>query len=218
MSPDIRALIFDVDGVLTDTVELHYQSWKHLTDEAGIAFTRQDNDALRGVSRRKGLELLLRGRSMDTATMETWLARKNAHFLAALAQMSPADRLPGVSELIDEARAAHLKLGVASASRNARAVIARLGLTEVFEAIADASCVVNTKPAPDLFIWAAGRLDVSPAQAIILEDSQAGVEAGRSGGFWTVGIGDPRVVGAAQVVVPNLRGVSLSSLLDRLEG
>ncbi len=216
MPPDIRALIFDVDGVLTDTVELHYQSWKHLTDEAGMDFTREDNDALRGVSRRKGLELLLRGRAMDEGTMQAWMQRKNDHFLEALAQMSPADRLPGVTELIAEARNTGLKLGVASASRNARAVLDRLQLTDVFEAIADAHCVANTKPAPDLFVWAAGRLDVCPAQALIVEDSQAGVEAGRNGGFWTVGIGDPRVVGAAHIVVPSLHGITLAYLLERL--
>jgi beta-phosphoglucomutase len=216
MPPNIRALIFDVDGVLADTIEPHYQSWKVLADEAEIPFTLQDYDALRGLSRRHGLERLLGGRTMDEPTMALWMERKNAHFLDALRHMSSADRLPGVTEMIEQGRAAGLKLGVASASRNARAVLDQLQLTDQFEAIADAHCVSNNKPAPDLFIWAAGRLGISPASAVVFEDAQAGVQAARTGGFWTVGIGDLRVVGAAHVVVPSLRGVTLAYILEHL--
>ena len=218
MRPEIRALIFDVDGVLADTIDIHYRAWKRLTDEAGISFTREDNDALRGISRREGVQHLMRGRPLDEATVERWMTRKSVLFLEAMTQMSSADRLPGVTELIDEARAAGLRLGVASSSRNARPVLEQIGLIDAFEAFVDALCIPRTKPAPDLFVWAAGRLGVCPAQALIFEDSQAGIEAGRVGGFWTVGIGDPHVVGAAHVVVPTLSGVTLGDLLDHLPG
>jgi beta-phosphoglucomutase len=190
MATDFRALIFDLDGVITDTAEFHFLAWSQLAQEEGIPFTRADNEALRGVSRRESLNRMLKGRTIDEATALAWMERKNNYYLAHLETITPEYRLPGVMTLLEDARQAGMRLGIASASRNARLVLDKLDLLNAFDAIGDGYSVVNPKPAPDLFIWVAGRLAVNPQQAIVFEDAEAGIEAARHGGFWTVGIGD----------------------------
>jgi beta-phosphoglucomutase len=215
MPPEIHGLIFDLDGVITDTAEYHFLSWKRLTEEEGIPFTRQDNEALRGLSRRESLNTILKGRPIDEPTAQNWMDRKNTYYLEHLEELTPANLLPGVRHLLDEARARGLKLGLGSASKNARLVVSRLGMESAFDVIGDGYCVVNAKPAPDLFLWVAGALRVYPTQAIVFEDAEAGINAARTGGFFTVGLGQA-AANQPTVWFPSLQGVSLQAILDRL--
>jgi beta-phosphoglucomutase len=215
MPLDIRAFIFDLDGVITDTAEYHFRSWKRLADEEGIPFTRQDNEALRGVSRRESLNRMLKGRPIDEATANAWMERKNGYYIELLNDITPADVLPGALNLLDEARAAGIRTAIASASKNARPVLDKLQIADKFDALGDGYSVVNTKPAPDLFIWTAGRLGVSPPQAVIFEDAEAGVAAALTGGFWAVGIGTADV-GRAHVVVPGLADAHAAQIIAAL--
>lgn len=96
----IRAFIFDLDGVLTDTARYHYLAWKRLADELGVPFDEQRNEALRGVDRRRSLELLLDGRPATEAQLETWMARKNGYYQELIAAMTPADLLPGALDFL----------------------------------------------------------------------------------------------------------------------
>lgn len=216
MAVDIRAFIFDLDGVITDTAEYQYLSWQRLADEEGLPFSRQDNEALRSVTRRESLRRLLKGREIDEDTAQAWMKRKNDYYLALLDSASP-DMLPGIHNLIDEARAAGIKTAVASASRNVYIVLEKLNALDLFDAIADASTVVHNKPAPHLLLWTAGRLNVSPQNAVVFEDAEAGVQAALAGGFWVVGIGSAGV-DKAHLVLPNTEGIRLQSLLERLNG
>lgn len=218
MSASVRGFIFDLDGVLTDTAELHYRAWKRLADEEGIPFTREDNEALRGVSRRESLERLLRGRPIGEAEAEELMARKNAYYLESLALISPADLLPGVDSLLSEMRAAGLKIAVASASRNAARVVDALGLGARIDALCDGHSVQRQKPAPDLFLFAAGRIGLEPPACVVVEDSAAGITAARAAGMRCVGIGPPQRVGQADVVLPDLANIRLEELLKRLAG
>jgi len=214
---NIKALIFDLDGVITDTAEYHYQSWKRLAEEEGIAFTREDNDQLRGVSRRESLNRMLNGRPIDESTAQDWMTRKNRYYLEFLQHLTPDDCLPGVAEFLDSAQSIGLKMGIGSASRNAHAVLERLQLAERFDVIGDGHSVVNTKPAPDLFTWVAGGLEARVVETAVFEDAEAGIEAALNAGFWTVGIGTADVT-AAHLVLPNgLDGVSVAEVLDRLQ-
>lgn len=215
MPLDIRAFIFDLDGVITDTAEFHYRSWKRLADEEGIPFTRQDNEALRGVSRRESLNRLLKGRTIDEATAQEWMTRKNQYYIAYLDEITPANVLPGVLNLLDEARAAGIKIALGSASRNARPALEKLQIIDKFDAVGDGYSVVNTKPAPDLFIWTAGRLDVSPTQAVVFEDAEAGVAAALTGGFWVVGIGTADVE-KAHIRLPDLSNAHTVEIIAAL--
>lgn len=210
----IRAFIFDLDGVITDTAELQYRSWQRLADEEGLPFTRQDNEALRSVPRRESLRRLLKGKVVDEDTAQAWMKRKNDYYLALL-DSDPPEMLPGIGELLAEASAAGIKRAVASASRNAFIVLQKLNALDMFDVIADASSVVHSKPAPDLLLWTAGRLNVSPQNAVVFEDAEAGVQAALVGGFRVIGIGDAGV-DQAHIVLPNTEGLRLEALLERL--
>jgi beta-phosphoglucomutase len=212
----IGGFIFDLDGVLTDTAEYHYRAWKRLADEAGLPFTRQENEALRGVPRRESLLLLLKGRSYPEEVMQAMMERKNGYYLEFIREITPRDLLPGARELLEELRAARLKSAIGSASKNAGEVIERLGIRPLLDAISDGFSVERQKPAPDLFLHAAGQLGLPPGDCAVVEDAAVGVEAARAGGFRTVGLGPPERVGMAEVVLPSLEGVRLAALLQML--
>lgn len=219
MTPTIRAFIFDLDGVITDTAEFHFLGWQRLAQEEGVPFTRQDNERLRGVSRRESLKRFLNGRTIDETTAQAWMERKNNYYLESLQQLDPSYRLPGVAEFLQDARAAGIRIGLGSASKNALMVLQKLDLLDQFDAIGDGYSVVNTKPAPDLFVWVAGRLNLPPDQAVVFEDAEAGIEAALKGGFWTVGIApetDAARVSRAHMVISGLNVVTVETVLNTL--
>jgi beta-phosphoglucomutase len=211
----IRAFIFDLDGVITDTAEFHYLAWKQLADEEGIEFTREDNEQLRGVSRRESLRRMLKGRPIDEPTAQLWMERKNDYYRKYLETITPAHALPGVSHFLSEAKESGILLGIGSASKNAHDVLARLQLLSAFDAIGDGYSVVNTKPAPDLFIWVAGRLNVPPNHAVVFEDAEAGIDAALAGGFYTVGIGSANVQ-RAHLITTGLGAITVKQVLDHM--
>jgi beta-phosphoglucomutase len=213
--PDIRGLIFDVDGVIADTAEFHYQSWKQLAEEEGVDFTRADNERLRGVTRDVSLSRFTEGLTLDDDTRRAWFQRKDDYFHQRMDTLQPGDELPGVIRLLDEADAAGMPVGAGSASRNARRVLNRLNLLERFDAIGDGYTVANSKPAPDIFVWVAGALGLSPRHVLVIEDSKAGVQAALTGGFYVVSVGDS-AGDAAHVVLPDLSEMSLAALLAKL--
>jgi len=212
----IDGFIFDLDGVLTDTAEYHYQGWQRLADALGILFDRERNEALRGVSRRRSLELLLAGRVYPEAQMLEMMERKNRYYQELLKQVTPDDLLPGVRNLLDELRAAGLKIAIGSASKNAREVVQRLHIAPYIDALADGYSVVRPKPAPDLFVYAAGLVHVYVNDCVVFEDAAAGVEAAKTAGMYTVGLGPIERVGQADLVLPDLSSVTLHNIMQRL--
>lgn len=201
--------IFDLDGVITDTAEYHFRAWKKLADEEGIPFNREDNEALRGVSRRESLRRMLKGRPIDEATAEAWMARKNTDYRVLLAEITPDDLLPGARAFLEAARGAGIKVGLASASRNAPDVIASLQIRDLFDVIGDGSSVVRTKPAPDLFVWVAGGFGLSVSACVVFEDAEAGVEAALAAKMACVGIGPAERVGQAALVCDGLHAITI---------
>jgi beta-phosphoglucomutase len=209
----IRAFIFDLDGVITDTAEYHYRGWKRLADEEGLSFSREDNEHLRGIPRRESLMLIVKDRVYPEEKIQEMMERKNGYYLEFIKEISPRDLLSGAKELLEEIHAAGLKNALGSASKNAREVIERLGIRSLFDAISDGHSVERQKPAPDLFLHAASQLHMSPAKCVVVEDAAAGLEAARAGGFRSVGLGPPERVGRADAIFPNLSGVHLNDLL-----
>ncbi|MEH2374602.1 beta-phosphoglucomutase [Nostoc sp.] len=214
--PNIQGFIFDLDGVLTDTAELHYLAWKKLADEEGIPFNREANDALRGVSRRASLMLILGDRPYSEAQIQEMMERKNRYYVELLQNMTAKDLLPGAIALLDELRQAGIKIGIGSASKNARTVIERLGIADKVDAIADGYSVEQPKPAPDLFLYAAKQLGLEPGESVVVEDAAAGVDAALAAGMWAVGLGPTERVGAANVVLPSLEGIKWADLKAKL--
>jgi len=213
----IKGFIFDLDGVITDTAEYHYRSWKRLAEEEGLPFTREDNEHLRGVSRRESLMLILKGREYPEDKIQAMMARKNNYYLEFIREILPQDLLPGAKELLEELRAAEYKVALGSASKNAHDVLERLGISQMFDVIADGYSVERQKPAPDLFLYAAKELNLQPAECVVVEDAAAGIEAARAGGFRSVGLGQIERVGAAEITFPSLNGVRLADLLAALK-
>lgn len=218
MAPDasssVHGLIFDLDGVITDTAELHFRAWKRLADEEGIPFDRTANEALRGISRRDSLRLVLAGRHVSEERAQELMDRKNRYYRDSLATLTPKDILPGALDLLDAARHGGLAIALASASKNARDVIDRLGIADRFDAIADGYTTARAKPAPDLFLAAAAMLQQQPAACVVFEDATEGVAAAHAAGMRAVGIGPFERVGQAELVVSGLNQLTLNDVLE----
>jgi kojibiose phosphorylase len=212
-------VIFDLDGVITDTAEYHYLGWKRLADEEGLGFDREINDRLRGISRRASLQIILdvNERAASEEQISSWMERKNRYYVESLENISSRDLLPGAIELINELRAAGLKVGIGSASKNAGTVLKSLGISGMIDTVADGYTTSQAKPAPDLFLATAKMLGVPPAFCAVVEDAAAGIDAALAARMWAVGLGSDRRVGHAHVRYDNLDGVQLADLLNDLE-
>jgi beta-phosphoglucomutase len=210
-----EAIIFDLDGVLTDTSEYHYQAWKRLADEEGIPFTREENDEhLRGVSRRESLMYIIRGRHYSEAQIQEMMDRKNRYYTEMIKSMTPNDLVAGGRDLLKEIRDAGIKTAIASSSKNAHTVLEHLDIMNLFDGVADGNSVVNTKPAPDLFVYAAGMVRVPTTACLGVEDADAGIEAIKNAGMQALGIGPAERFHRADKVLPTLANLHLQDILS----
>lgn len=185
----LQAVIFDLDGVITDTAEYHYLAWKRLADEEGVPFDRETNERCRGITRRDSLLVLLGGRAESEERLQQLMARKQSYYEALLDRVSPADLLPGVTGLLDQLDTAGIPYAIASASRNAQPVCERLGIAGRLGLLADGHSVERQKPYPDLFRFAAAGLGVPSARCLVVEDAAAGVEAALTAGMAALALG-----------------------------
>lgn len=210
-----KAILFDLDGVLTDTSEYHYQAWKHLADDEGIPFTHEENDKyLRGVARRESLMYIIRNKHYSEDQIQEMMDRKNHYYQDLVKTMTPNDLIPGGRELLQEIRQAGIKIAIASSSKNCRTVLGLLNITDLLDGIADGYSVVNGKPAADLFVYAAGLVHVPTADCLGVEDADAGVEAIKNGGMQALGIGPQERFHRADKVIPTLANKHLQDMLD----
>ncbi len=199
INKETRGIIFDLDGVITDTSEYHYLSWKKLADRLDIPFDRKKNEQFRGVSRIDCLEILLEDTDKEyTEEDKKELAtEKNNYYRVFLQQLSTDNILPGVIEIINKAEEKEIKIAIASSSKNAETVVSNLGIKERFNVIADGYSVENTKPAPDIFIYTANKMELSPGECIVIEDAESGIEAALKAGMIAVGVGPEERFGKA---------------------
>ena len=210
-----KAIIFDLDGVLTDTSEFHYKAWKRLADEEGIPFTHQENDEyLRGVSRRESLMYIIRGRNYSEAQIQEMMDRKNRYYNEMITSMSPQDLVTGGRDLLSEIRNAGIKVAIASGSKNCRLVLEHLDIMSYLDGIADGYSVVNSKPAPDLFVYAAGLVQVPTPACLGVEDADAGIEAIKTAGMQALAIGPKERFHKADKVLPTLASMHLTDMLN----
>jgi beta-phosphoglucomutase len=170
---------------------------------------------LRGVPRQESLRRFLNSKQISAEQTASWLERKNDYYHQSLAGMTASSRLPGVGELLEEARAAGIKMAVASASRNAHAVLEKLQLLDYFEVVTNSNSVANPKPAADVFIWAAGYLRAPIIQTVVFEDAESGIDAALNAGFWTVGIGAGNV-NHAHISRPDLKDFGVQDILTHI--
>lgn len=188
----IKALIFDLDGVLTDTAKYHYLAWKKLADELGYYFDEDINELLKGVSRINSFEIILeKNNATNKYTLEekeTLANKKNEYYKEMIEQLTHDDILDGIVPFISEARENGVKCAVASISKNAQRVLELLEISNLFDYIADAALVKKPKPDPEIFLTCANALGFEPNECIGIEDAQAGIESIKGAGMLAVGI------------------------------
>jgi len=213
---NIKACIFDLDGVIVDTAVYHYKAWKRLANELGFDFSEEENEKLKGVSRVRSLELILQwgGVTKTKAEQDELAAKKNAWYVDMISHMTPAEILPGAKEFVDACRQAGLKIALGSASKNSSMILEKVGITGLFDAVIDGNKVSKPKPDPEVFLKGAEELNVAPANCVVFEDAIAGIEAAINGGMKSVGIGSPGVLGRANLVVGGLNEMSLEKLKE----
>jgi beta-phosphoglucomutase len=188
----MKAVIFDLDGVICFTDKYHYQAWKKLADQENIYFDETINNRQRGVSRMESLDIILERADRDYSDeeKEQMAQRKNDTYVELLSQMSPEDLSDEVRETLDELRTRGYRLAIGSSSKNTKRILGQIGLGDYFDAISDGTNITNSKPDPEVFLKAAEMLGLSPADCLVVEDALAGIEAAYRGGFKSAGIGE----------------------------
>lgn len=188
----MKALIFDLDGVICHTDEHHYQAWKAMADSMNIPFDREINNRLRGVSRMASLEIILEQYhgELSQAEKEALATQKNELYKESLKNMSPADLSDEVRTTLDVLRQRGYKLAIGSSSKNAPFILQQLGLGSFFDAISDGNNITHSKPDPEVFVKAAQMLCIVPEECLVVEDAVSGAVAGKRGGMKVACVGD----------------------------
>lgn len=188
----IKGVIFDLDGVLVSTDEMHYQAWKRLAQELHITgFTREDNRRQRGVSRMASLEIVLEkaDRTYSEEEKIELAERKNGYYLELLEEMDESSVLENVKDVLEKLKNGGLLLAVGSASKNAPVILEKTGLMPYFDKISCGLDTTKSKPNPEVFLVAAKKLGLPPEECLVVEDSAAGIEAAAAGGMKSLGVG-----------------------------
>jgi beta-phosphoglucomutase len=216
--PQIAAVIFDLDGVITNTVYFHYLSWQRLADEEGIPFDELTHDTgMLGLNREDALYYLLGDRQLDVDRQQAWLARKNHHYLELINELSGKHLLPGIGNLLAELTTANIKIALGSSSKNAELVLKKLDVWHFFDFIADGNSVPRLKPAPDVFLHAAQGVQVPPANCLVVEDAPAGVAAGLAAQMWVLGVGPYERLHQADLILPTLRNITWADIVAKID-
>ena len=208
----IRAVIFDLDGVIVSTDDCHYEAWKKMADEEGIYFDKVINNRLRGVSRMESLEIVLERAEKEYSEEEKikLAERKNSYYKEFITKLTPNDILPGAKENLEELRKNGIKIAIGSSSKNTPVILKQIGLDNYFDAVSDGNNITNSKPDPEVFLKAADMLGIPYEECMIVEDADAGIEAGKRAGMKTLSVHGAK---GADVEIENL---SEKSLIDYL--
>lgn len=213
----LKGLIFDLDGVITDSARYHLAAWNALAEELGIKLPAKASDELRGLARMDSLELILRYGHQENkyslAEKEALAAKKNMAYQQAIKKMTQADILPGISELLEQAKTNGLKMAIASASMNAPTILKQLGLLKEFDAVVDPKTLSHGKPNPEIYQKAQALLDFEADEVISFEDAASGVAAIKAAKQFAVGIGDSQVLGQADLVVSDTSQLDLTKIV-----
>jgi beta-phosphoglucomutase len=214
----LKGLIFDLDGVIADTARFHLQAWKQLAERLDIVLPPEANDALRGRSRMDSLNLILSyGNKVDAYSDEEKAAfaqSKNDLYLELIQTLTPADILPGIAQLLQDAKAQGLHMSIASASKNAPTILKHLQLDSAFDAIVDPAKLHRGKPDPEIFTLAQQALNLQAQDVISFEDASAGVQAIKAADQFAVGIGDAQVLKQADYIVASTADLQLSKIVE----
>lgn len=197
-----KAFIFDLDGVIVDTAKYHFIAWQKIAQELGIEFTPEHNENLKGVSRVRSLDIILELGKINASQEDKnkWLVQKNEDYLSYLVNMNQSEILPGVLPILQFLKEKNQAIALGSASKNARPILEKTGIIKYFDAIVDGNDVTNAKPDPEVFLQAAKLLGVVSENAIVFEDSVAGVQAANIANMTSIGIGEENILNEAKYI------------------
>lgn len=208
-----KGAIFDLDGVIVDTVPLHFKAWKRMFNEYGKKFSFQDyKQKVDGIPRTDGAKAILTDLSEEK--LEEACNKKQSYFLEYL----KSEAIPiyeTTIDLIKELKARGLKVACISSSKNCPYILERTGLKVLFDAKVDGNDITRGKPDPQIFLMAASKLSLKSGDCIVFEDALLGVEAARNAGMVCVGIDrheDPGRLKKAQLTVNDLSEVNYGKL------
>lgn len=195
-----KAFIFDLDGVIVDTAKYHFLAWQKLANQLGIEFTHEHNEELKGVSRVRSLDIILELGNVQASQEDKnkWLVQKNEEYLSYLVDMDESEILPGVLKVLEYLKSKNQFIALGSASKNASPILEKTNIMHFFDAIVDGNDVSNAKPDPEVFLRAAQLVGVLNENAIVFEDSVAGIQAANIANMISVGIGDATVLHEAK--------------------
>jgi beta-phosphoglucomutase len=187
----IKAVIFDLDGVVVSTDDYHYRAWKAMADEEGIYFDRTINERLRGVSRMESLEIILEKANKEYSGEERiqMAEKKNSLYRELLNELAPSDILTGVMKVLEELKERKIKIAIGSSSKNTPMILEKIGLKNYFDEVADGNEIKNSKPDPEVFLLAAKKLNINTEECLVVEDADAGVEAALAGKMKVLAVG-----------------------------
>lgn len=207
---DITAFIFDLDGVIVFTDQFHYQAWKQIADKKGIYFDEAINNRLRGVSRADSLEIILEKYEgiMSDNEKKNIMEEKNNIYKELLTSMTPADVADEVRNTLEVLRNRGMRLAIGSSSKNARFILEKVGLLDVFDAISDGNNISKSKPNPEVFLKAAEFLGENPERCVVVEDAYAGIDAAKTAGMFAIGMGDAYYYDRADYKVTSFREIA----------
>ena len=221
MNNRIEGIIFDLDGVIVFTDELHFQAWSQLAKDMGIYFDREINHLLRGVSRMESLEIVLRqyhGSPLSASEKNALAEKKNDIYKGLLEGMTPEDVSDEVRRTLKELARRGFKLAVGSSSKNTKRILEKVALTEMFDAISDGTNIQRSKPDPEVFIKAAQFLGLEPQQCLVVEDADAGIEAAIAAGMYSAAVSPAAETGKADYLLKDFADLLNITALDRTEG
>lgn len=218
-SQEIKAVIFDLDGVIVSTDDCHYLAWKQMADSQGIPFDRKDNERLRGVSRMESLAIVLEKakKTYTDAEKEDMAFQKNELYKQLVQKLTPDDILPGALETLRSLKADGVKIAIGSSSKNAPVILERIGLDHYFDAVSDGNQINNSKPDPEVFLLAAKLLNLPPENCLVVEDADAGIEAGVAGGMRVLGVGSAAANPRATIGAADLSCIDLAEKIKNKE-
>lgn len=216
----IKAVLFDLDGVLTETSEQHYLAWKNLSEDLGIEIDMKFNEDLKGISRMESLErILIHGGKERNFTYDEKIklaSRKNNIYNSMIKEFNKSNLFEGVKELLDKLKERNIKIVLTSASKNGPNLLELLEIKDYFDCIVDPSSVPNGKPAPDIFLKGAELVGVNPNECIGIEDSVAGIQAIKDAGMYAIGIGDAENLKRADIVFKEVENIKIEEILKAL--
>jgi len=202
----MKAFLFDLDGVLVSTEHNHFLAWQRCAHSLKIEFTEKENELLKGVSRVDSLKKILElgSKTISDAEFESLLKSKNDFYLESIQTLNQSHLLPGVLDLLKQAKELGILLGVGSSSKNANFILDKLAIRSYFEVVIDGNGVKDPKPHPEVFLNGAKALGLSPKDCMVFEDATSGIAAAKAGGFTAVGVGNPNIKAQADIYLNDL--------------